>query len=416
MRRITALILILTLTAGIICSCKKEEEVQLPADFGTYGADFARNLATEYPYRKAYSIQEQLAGIMIKEEFEALGYEVQTQPFTSENGENSNNYIAMYKGSGFYSKNNDTGEYIPTERYIVIGAHYDSSYTREELDAYNAAQVEEKGEDAVTYSYDGINGNASGVGALMTCAKEINSYNKLGFNVIFVAFGASTDDFLGARTFLNALTPDVKSKIEAMFCIDSIYAGDKIYANSGLSSLLPGRKYAMRRKLYQTYDVAFENNLLTNNGFNLLYNESRLQVDVTGDEVADLYNEISVNKSDYVPFDEARIPVVFFDSFDYNFKSIEEMHDTKNLDLQDFGGMIRGTYLDSIDRLDPILNGEEGDLLATRINNVAFVILGAGMKGSDTALTYTQYMAALESERSAETAVTTTSTIATMAG
>ncbi|MBP5262578.1 MAG: hypothetical protein J6Z43_10690, partial [Clostridiales bacterium] len=56
-------------------------------------------------------------------------------------------------------------------------------------------------------------------------------------------------------------------------------------------------------------------------------------------------------------------------------------------------------YLDSVDVLDPILVTEESDLLQTRINNVAFVILGVGMKGSDSALTYNQYMDALEEER-----------------
>ena len=63
--------------------------------------------------------------------------------------------------------------------------------------------------------------------------------------------------------------------------------------------------------------------------------------------------------------------------------------------------MIRGTFLDSTSTLDPILVTEEVDQLELRINNVAFVILGTAMKGSDTALTYTQYVNALESEKNA---------------
>ena len=93
------------------------------------------------------------------------------------------------------------------------------------------------------------------------------------------------------------------------------------------------------------------------------------------------------------------MPIVFFDSFDYNFKTTDEMHDTKNLDLQEFDGMVRGTYLDSMKVLDPILKTEESDLLEVRINNVAFVILGVIMKGSDTALTAEQYKEALEEEK-----------------
>ncbi|SCW39302.1 alkaline phosphatase isozyme conversion protein [Ruminococcaceae bacterium YRB3002] len=402
MRRIVSVLLVLSICLTMFVGCSGDKEDKVPADFGTYGSDLARAIAKDCPYRKAYSTQEKLAGTKIKDELTELGYDVQVQPFTGADGGTSNNYVAIYNGSGFYSKNNDTGEYIPTERYVVIGAHYDTKYSKEELDQYNAEQREAAGDDYTDYSYDGINDNASGIGALLTCAKEIKNYNNIGFNVIFVAFGASGDDFAGANAFWNALTPDVRSKLEVMFCIDSIYAGDKIYASSGYNSLQPGRKYAMRRKLYQSYDIAYENSLLSINGFNLLYNESRISTDLNGDGQNDIYCEVSANKSDYLPFDNALIPVVFFDSFDYNFKTIEEMHDTKNLDLQDFDGMIRGTFLDSTETLDSILVTEESDLLTTRINNVAFVILGTCTKGSDSALTYTQYMEALEQDKEAD--------------
>ena len=404
MRRVAATLLIISIGMTLFAGCKDNDENKIPADFGTYGSELARSIATEYPFRTAYSTQELSTGNKIKEEFESMGYEVQVQPFTGTDGKTSNNYVAIYKGSGFYSKSNDTGEYIPTERYVVVGAHYDTKYSRQELDDYNAEQREAVGEDYVDYKYDGINDNASGIGALLTCAKEIKNYSNIGFNVIFVAFGASSDEFAGANAFWSALTPDVRSKLEVMFCIDSIYAGDKIYASSGYNSLIKGRKYAMRRKLYQAYDIAYENSLNSINGFNLLYNESRISTDLNGDGVNDIYSEVSANQSDYVPFDNALIPIVFFDSFDYNFKTVEEMHDTKNLDLQDFDGMIRGTFLDSMDTLDPILVTEEEDRLTTRINNVAFVILGTCTKGSDSALTYTQYMEALEEEKAEDNA------------
>lgn len=381
--------------------CKKNDDSGIPADFGTYGADFARSLAKTYPFRKAYSEEEAKAGEMIRAEFDKLGYEVQVQPFTGSDGKQSNNYVAIRKGAGFYSKSEGTGDYINTERYVVIGAHYDSKYSRKDLDKFNASQKEEKGDNAVVYDYDGINDNASGIGALMTCAKELPEYSNMAYNVILVAFGASSDDFAGANAFFNALTPDVKSKLEVMFCIDSIYAGDKIYASSGMSSLMPDRKYSLRRKLYQAYDVCYDNSLYSINGFNLLYNESGVKNDFNNDGTPDVYSEVSDNKSDYVPFDNNLIPVVFFDSFDYNFDSIDSMHDTKNLELQDFKGMIRGTYLDSMTKLDPILKTPEGDQLEVRINNVAFCILGTAMKGSDTALTYVQYMEAKDNDKNA---------------
>ena len=52
----------------------ENSEAVKPASFGTYGADFAREFAKEHPYRKPYSEGERAAGLMIKEEFESLGY------------------------------------------------------------------------------------------------------------------------------------------------------------------------------------------------------------------------------------------------------------------------------------------------------------------------------------------------------
>ncbi len=403
MRRLVSIVLIISILMLTVSGCRKSEDDRPVADYGTYGSDFARKLAKETPFRKAYSAEEAKAGSMIEEEFRKLGYDVQKQAVTGTDGKQSNNYIAVFDGIGLFSKSKDTGEYIQTQRYLIVGAHYDSKYSRDELDEFNAKLKEEKGDEAVTYDYDGINDNASGIGALMTCAKELKELKNVPYNIIFVAFGASGDDFAGAKTFFSALTPDVRSKLEGMICIDSIYAGDKIYVNSGMNSLQPGRKYAMRRKLYQAYDVAYERSLDDLNDFNLLYNESRIQQDLNGDGTLDIYSEVSLNQSDYLPFDNAMVPVVFFDSYDYNFKTIDEMHDTKNLDLQAFDGMIRETYLDSMSTLDPILKTEESDLLQVRINNVACVILGLFFKESGTALLPEEYKAAMEAEKSGAT-------------
>jgi alkaline phosphatase isozyme conversion protein len=164
----------------------------------------------------------------------------------------------------------------------------------------------------------------------------------------------------------------------------------------------------MRRKLYQTYDVCYANTLYTNYKFDIYYNESGIKTDLDGDGVTDIYNEVSANKSDYVVFDEAGIPIVFFDSGDYNFKSMEEMKDTKNLNLQDFGGQIKGTPADSTELLDSVIRKDDidededgipdksGDVLQIRINAIAFVMLETLNKGSDSGMTpkaYKEYLA-----------------------
>ena len=148
--------------------------------------------------------------------------------------------------------------------------------------------------------------------------------------------------------------------------------------------------------------------LYTNYGFDLYYNESGVKTDLNGDGTEDIYNEVSANKSDYIVFDEAGIPVVFFDSYEYNFTKMEDMKETKNLNLQNYGGKIRRTHDDSTVFLDSVLvepdydrNGDgeidcSGDRLQIRINAVAFIIVEALLKGSDHGMTKEQYDEYLE--------------------
>lgn len=361
-----------------LCSCSGDgDEVALQADYGTYGADIAREFASLYPYRRAYSAEEAQAGEYIRSKFEELGYEVSKQDFTNLYGGTSANYIVNISGRGFFSLD-DYGNPQEVRRTIVIGAHYD--------DAFSADQVDP------SYSYDGISDNASGIGCLLTIAEQIKNYEDLSFDVILVAFGAGNDNYAGARAFVSSLTEEVAGSIDCMYCIDSIYGGDKVYASAGYNSLLMSQKYQMRRKLYQAYDVVYDSLLYSQYGFSLYYNESGVITDLNGDGFDDIYREVSANKSDYVPFDEMNIPVVYFDSADYFFDSMEEMKDSKNLNLQEFGGMVRSTPLDSSMLLDQFKVNEEGDLLQIRINCIAYVILESMMKGSDYAMTYSQYI------------------------
>lgn len=371
-----ALIFVMPLTA-----CGDDEESKIPADFGTYGADFARELAQTCPVRKPYSDQERMAGDMIIEEFETLGYDVQTQDFSNIYGGSSRNIYVRIEGQGFVSDGEET------DRIAVIGAHYDTALGANDISSAD--------------TYDGISDNASGIGCLMTIAKEISAYTDIGFDVIIVAFGAGNDDYTGARHFFNSLSQEEKDSIEVMYCIENIYAGDKMYAHSGMSSLVLSNKYALRRKLYQAYDVAYDRELASTNGYSLLYNESGILIDLNGDGAEDVYREITVNRSDYVVFDEAGIPIVFFDSGDYFFETMEEMRETKNLSLQTYGGKIGGTALDSSELLAEIFSTEESDRLEVRINNTALVIMESLLKGSDHAMTHQEYAQYIEEQRRA---------------
>ena len=377
-RKFIALILSLVIFIIPVASCSDDDdEVILQADYGSYGADIARELASLYPYRKAYTEQEAAAGEYIRGKFEELGYDVSRQEFNSLYGGTSANYIVNISGKGFFSID-DFGNPVETRRTIVIGAHYDDTFSEGQVDA--------------SYGYDGISDNASGIGVLLTIAAQIKNYEDLSFDVILVAFGAGNDNYAGAEAFASSLTDEVASSIDCMYCIDSIYGGDKVYASAGYNSLLMTQKYPMRRKLYQAYDVVYDSLLYSQYGFSLYYNECGIITDLNGDGFDDIYREVSANKSDYVPFDNMNIPIVYFDSADYFFDNMEDMKDSKNLNLQEFGGIIRSTPIDSSMILDPFMVTEERDQLQIRINCIAYIILESMMKGSDFAMTYNEYM------------------------
>lgn len=373
-QRIISALLCVTMMVSL-SSCGKKKEKVKPAAFGPYGADFALKLAKTFPYRSAFSAGEQGAGLMIKKELEDIGYEVESQVVQGgEKQQVSCNYIVRIPGEGFMQRDS-FGEYDEVHKTVVIGAHYDAPISYEQRESYP--------------NYDGIQNNACGVGALITAAKQMFGH-KYAYDVIIVAFGASSSNYRGASVFLSSLSEDEKKSIECMYCIESIYAGDKLYAHAGHSSLVEGNKYSFRRKLYEAYDVAYENSLYSQTGTDLYYNMSLLNFDVNGDLINDEYREVTRVRSDYSIFDSQSIPVVFFESSDYNFTKLSDMKETKNLSLQEYNGAVRDTPLDSSELLKEAI---EEDRLQTRINVVAFIIEKAVEKGSKDCVPISRYKA-----------------------
>lgn len=360
----------------LLSGCGKDDKIEIPiADYGSYGSDIATGLATGFPYRKAYSAEEKGAGEYVKSEFEKLGYTVTEQVFDApDHSGSSTNYIVKIPGQGFMIAAED-GSYKEEHRQVIVGAHYDTVFGTSN--------------SAANPDFDGIQDNASGIGCLLTLAKQLKDTN-YGYDVTLIAFGAGEDSAAGAAYYASQMTSEETASTDAMYCVESIYAGDKLYASAGWNSLASGKKYEMRRKLYEAYDVVYENLLSSKNGVDLLYNESGLSFDVNGDGTADIYREVTLNTSDYVPFDKAGIPIVFLESYDYNYSTLEEMKETKNLNLQTAAGMVRHTDLDSIHLLSASL--DEGQL-DKRINNTAFILLKCIEKGVHDGLPKSAYEA-----------------------
>ncbi|MDW7657776.1 MAG: M28 family peptidase [Bacillota bacterium] len=418
----TLLIALVIMTTG--CS-EVEETTDKLADYGVFGSRFALSLARQFPNRSPGSEQEKLAGDLIIRTLTDAGYkpDVKTFFFTdaTEQMRSSRNIIVKIPGSGFV-RTDESGNSESFRRQVIVGAHYDTFFSVEDVAAYKltveptpsptprptgdttdpdetddeSADEDETVKEPTLIEYDGIHNNASGIGALITLAREINSA-RLGYDVVIVAFGAGEADQAGARAFADKMTDDEIAMTDVMYCIDSIYAGDKIYAHAGQNSVRGyyRKSYEMRRKLYEVTDVFYEFELYTNNNYMLYTNQGNYDVTIDGISTPILYREWTMTVSDYLPFDDLDIPIVFFESYDYDAKELEDLKESKNPAFTSTSGAIRRTPFDSTAYLNMIMNQQRRavqtitgqtqkqmvDHLTKRINNTAFVILEAIRKG-----------------------------------
>jgi alkaline phosphatase isozyme conversion protein len=411
--RMLALLLVLLAAVLPLAACDDGEVVELSvADYGSYGSDLAQQLAAKFPNRSPGSDQEKAAGDMIIKELKNLGYTPIVTTFTFEdasgNQVTSRNIAVLIEGSGF-TRTSDSGKTTNLSKQVIIGTHYDTTVTAEQA-AAAAATTGSSAETAATETgettvkiptladCDGIHDNAAGVASLLTIAKEIKDYD-FGYDVILVAFGAGTAGQAGAAFYAAQMGQDEIAATDVMYCMDSIYAGDKMYAHAGWNSALGGdlKDYEKRRKLYEVTDVFYENELYTRNHYMLYTNQSSIMLEREGFSEKVVYREWSLNESDYRPFDKLGLPVVFFESFDYDETTIAAMKESQNPAFGETGGLIRGTRFDATDYLKKLLNTARTvgtdteqtvtvDQLTRRINNTAFILLEAVNKGMHDAV------------------------------
>ena len=234
--RLALIILAVLLTVLPLSACDtgETEEVDLAA-YGEYGSKFALKMAAGYPNRSPGSEQEQAAGNMIINEFKALGFTPIVTSFTFDDGQGniltSRNIAVLIEGSGF-TRTLASGQTTPFKSQVIVGAHYDTTVTAEQAAAAVPTTVEttaaptgetsEKSAAVPTLAdCDGIHDNASGIGVLMTIAREIKNY-AYGYDVILVAFGAGTAGQAGSRWFASQMGSAEISNTNVMYAVDSI--------------------------------------------------------------------------------------------------------------------------------------------------------------------------------------------------
>ncbi len=389
-----ALLLVCSLLAAGVAGCDEpQEEVPPLVDYGNFGAQYARKIAMDTPRRGPFTAEERQAAEIVRVAWEKMGYTPERMPFEviGEDGEilRSQNIVVRIPGLGFRVENEKTGEIREIRRQVIVGAHYDTWFSEPRTDADGEPLPPVAGADydacveARDAGYDGINDNASGIGALLVLARELYG-QEFGYDVVLVAFGAGCAGQAGAAHFVSQMTAQEIARTDAMYCVEALYAGDKLYASAGLNSVTrdragnPAKIYEKRRKLYEATDVAIAHDL-DETGFDLLTNQSSIATDLDGDGAADIYREVTLTRADHVPFDAAGIPCVYIESYNYAYDNLDAMRDSRNHEMADWGGVARKNTLDSYTRLTQIF--ADVARLKDRINNVAFILYEAIAKG-----------------------------------
>ena len=92
---------------------------------------------------------------------------------------------------------------------VIVGAHYDAARAGA-----------------------GADDNASGVGVMLEVAERLAHF-KIDYDIVFVAFGAEEVGSKGSDYFVNQMSPADKGRAIVMVNFDSLIFGDKLYIHAG---------------------------------------------------------------------------------------------------------------------------------------------------------------------------------------
>ncbi|WP_235846873.1 M20/M25/M40 family metallo-hydrolase [Neobacillus soli] len=212
---------------------------------------------------------EEKAGTYLFDEMEKLGFQPIKQKFSyTTRGVTTNtaNIIGVRKGN-----TNNT-----THKQIIVGAHYDS---------VNVGR--------------GADDNASSIGVILETAKALQKKN-LQYDIKFIFFGAEETGTRGSNYYVSQMSKEEIANTVAMINLDSLLAGDKVYAYGS-----PGAKGWIRDL---AFDIADKKHipLETNPGLNKSYPKG-----TTGDW------------SDHAAFQKAGIPIGYLEATNWEIGDLD---------------------------------------------------------------------------------------------
>ena len=215
------------------------------------------------------------------------GYAPKMQPFTYVRGGvtyDSQNVVA-FRPADFRHKGKTS-----TRPLVIVGAHYDAS---------TAGQ--------------GADDNASGVGVMLEVAQRL-AHVKLRYDVVFVAFGAEEVGLKGSAYFAGQMSAADAGRSIAMINFDSLIFGDKLYIHAG-SNMKTWARDAMLRLIHR-----YRLPIGIQPGLYLIANP--------GADPGYAAGFTPDGFSDYTAFNQAGIPVVAFESTNWEIGDLDGYEQT----------------------------------------------------------------------------------------
>lgn len=280
------LVLALLLSVAVLAPTALADKGPAPNEFGQNAYSYIEALTrVENPdgtytnlLRQAGTESEVEAAEKIVGWFEAAGYDPELQPFTY-----------TRRGTTYHSQNvvafrpADLKRKADPTPLVIVGAHY----------------------DAVTAGA-GADDNASGVAVMLEVAERMAKY-KIEYDLLFVAFGAEEVGLRGSFYFVDTMSPQDVERAIVMINFDSLIVGDMLYIHAGFNELTWARDEMLR--LIRLHKLPIE-----------------IQPGLHPDYPAGLTPDWF---SDYTAFNQAGIPIVAFESTNWEIGDLDGYEQTE---------------------------------------------------------------------------------------
>ncbi|HET6496143.1 MAG TPA: M20/M25/M40 family metallo-hydrolase, partial [Thermoleophilia bacterium] len=236
--------------------------------------------------RAAGTAEELAAAKKVQGWFSDAGYEPEMQPFAYVDRRgvtwNSQNVVAFRPA--------DLKRKAKPKPLVIVGAHY----------------------DAVTRG-EGADDNASGVGVMLEVAERLAHY-KIDYDVVFIAFGAEEAGLRGSDYYVSKMSSVDKGRAIAMINFDSLIVGDKLYIHAGNNMKTWARDAMLRLIRLRKLPIEMQPGL---------YNGDDPDPGYAAGFTPDWF-------SDYTAFNQAGIPIVAFESTNWEIGDMDGYEQTED--------------------------------------------------------------------------------------